>query len=206
MSDRQWIMNHKRDPYVIRAQKEGFRSRASYKLIEIDDKYRLLRKGAVVLDLGAAPGGWSQVAAHRTGDSGLTVAVDLLAMDAIPGVRDIQVDFSQESALTAIADSLEGRELDVVLSDMAPNLSGMRDIDQPRSTYLVELAMDIADHRLRTGGGFVAKCFEGEGIDELRRSLRDRYDKVVNVKPKASRPKSREIYLIALGKRYATSF
>ena len=205
MSDRQWITSHKRDPYVIRAQKEGFRSRASYKLIEIDDKYRLLRKGAAVLDLGAAPGGWSQVAAQRTGDTGLTVAVDLLSMDAIPGVRDIQVDFTEERALTIIADSLDGRELDVVLSDMAPNLSGVRDIDQPRSTYLVELAMDIADQRLRMGGGFVAKCFEGEGIDELRRSLRDRYDKVINMKPKASRPKSREIYLVALGRSSPTS-
>ena len=200
MSDRRWITNHTRDTYVIKAQKDGYRSRASYKLIEIDDKYRLFNAGKVVLDLGAAPGGWSQVALQRSGDSGLIVAVDLLAMDAIAGVVDLKVDFTEPKALSDIAQALDGRPLDVVMSDMAPNLSGVRDIDQPRSTYLVELAIDIADEHLKVGGSFVAKCFEGEGIDRLRMSLKARFEKVINIKPKASRPKSREIYLVGLGK------
>lgn len=201
MSDRQWITNHTRDPYVIKAQQDGFRSRASYKLIEIDDRYRLLQKGATILDLGAAPGGWSQVAALRTGRTGLVIAVDLLSMDAIDGVHIIQADFTEQQALSDIELGLKGRELDVVLSDMAPNLSGVRDIDQPRSIYLVELAIDIADEQLKTGGGFVAKCFEGEGIDALRNSLKARYNKVINIKPKASRPRSREVYIVGLGKK-----
>ena len=204
MSDRRWITNHTRDPYVIKAQKDGYRSRASYKLIEIDDKYRLFHAGTVVLDLGAAPGGWSQVASQRSGDSGLIVAVDLLEMDAIAGVVDLKVDFTEPKALSDIGHALDGRPLDVVMSDMAPNLSGVRDIDQPRSSYLVELAIDIADEHLKVGGSFVAKCFEGEGIDRLRRSLKARFEKVINMKPKASRPKSREIYLTGLGKRAAS--
>ncbi len=198
-SSHEWLREHEDDEFVRRARRDGYRSRASYKLLEIDEKYRLLRPGNLVVDLGAAPGGWSQVAARAVGAGGQVFALDLLAMDAIPHVNFIQGDFTEDEALTALLAALNHRPADLVISDMAPNLSGLKDIDQPRATYLVELAIDLTDQMLKRGGHFVAKCFEGEGIDDVRRLLRDRFERCHNVKPKASRGRSREIYLVGCG-------
>ena len=194
-----WLREHEEDEFVKRARKEGYRSRASYKLLEIDDKFQLLRPGLSVVDLGAAPGGWSQVAMRRMSGRGTVVALDLLAMEAIDGVNFIQGDFTEDEPLERLVAALGDRPADLVISDMAPNLSGVKDIDQPRAAYLVELAIDLADQVLGPGGAFVAKCFEGEGIDEIRRALRDRFERCHNFKPKASRGRSREIYLVACG-------
>lgn len=212
-----WIQQHLDDPYVKKAQIDGYRSRASYKLLEIDDKYNLIKPGMTIVDLGAAPGGWSQVARERMGESGKITALDLLPMDPIEDVRFIQGDFEDIEVLEMLSQaldpgspvpgsiatgsiatrSLEGsRPLDLVISDMAPNLSGMKAVDQPKAVYLTELALEFADNLLKEGGSLVTKCFEGEGIDAVRKAFRDKFEKVINFKPKASRDKSREIYLI----------
>jgi 23S rRNA (uridine2552-2'-O)-methyltransferase len=198
-SSGRWLREHFDDEYVKKAQKEGYRSRAVYKLLEIQDKDRVLRRGMTVVDLGAAPGGWSQLAAELVGDQGRVIALDILPMDALAGVTFIQGDFREDEPLQQLMQTLEGRPVDLVMSDMAPNISGTRSVDQPRGIYLVELAMDFAHQVLRPGGDLLIKVFQGEGFDETLKSLRAAFDKVVVRKPKASRPRSREVYLLGRG-------
>jgi len=203
-SSRRWIDAHEKDEYVLRARREGYRSRACYKLLELDERYGLLRPGLAVVDLGAAPGGWSQVARQKVGASGFVVGLDLLDMEPLEGVEFIQGDFTEDGSLQLLMEKLDGRPVDLVISDMAPNLSGTRDIDQPRATYLVELAIDFAQSVLRPGGMFLAKCFEGEGVDDLRALIRRDFRQLNNLKPKATRNKSREIYLLGRGYKGAS--
>jgi 23S rRNA (uridine2552-2'-O)-methyltransferase len=195
-SSHQWLKNHEDDEYVKRARAEGYRSRASYKLLEIDARFNLLKPGATVIDLGAAPGGWCQVVIEKIGSQGTLIGIDLLEMEPIPGVTFIHGDFTEAEPFEQLLASLDGRPVDLVFSDMAPNLSGVKTIDQPRAAHLVELSIDFADQVLRPGGGLVCKCFEGDGIQEIRQQYRARYGAVVNFKPKASRDKSRELYLV----------
>jgi len=198
-SSKAWLKEHRDDPYVQRAQREGYRSRACYKLLEIQERDRLFREGLTVLDLGSAPGGWSQVAAELVGDRGRVVASDILPMDSLAGVEFIQGDFTEDAVFERILAAVDGTQVDLVLSDMAPNMSGMTAVDQPRSMYLVELALDLARRVLRPGGAFVAKVFQGEGFDALVKESRASFDRVVTRKPGASRPRSREVYLVATG-------
>lgn len=186
---------------MIRAQQEGYRSRAAYKLLEIDKKDRLLKPGMNVVDLGAAPGGWSQIAANRVGKSGSVVALDILEMDPIPDVSIIHGDFREDEVLNQLLDIVPQGEVDLVLSDMAPNSSGVKAVDQPRSIYLVELALDLTQQILKPDGRLVVKVFQGEGFEPLMRQFRSLFTKVVSRKPDASRPRSREIYLVASGLR-----
>ena len=197
-SSRAWLKEHHDDPFVQRAQREGYRSRAVYKLEEIDRKYRLIRPGMTVVDLGAAPGGWSQYVAKVLAGKGRIIALDILEMDPLPGVEFIQGDFTEDEPLDLLVNSLGGEQVDLVLSDMAPNLSGMSDIDQPKSVYLIELALEFSDTVLKQGGSLVAKCFEGAGIEGLRSEFRQRFKRVSNFKPDASRGRSREIYIVGL--------
>ncbi|MES9961289.1 MAG: 23S rRNA (uridine(2552)-2'-O)-methyltransferase RlmE [Sedimenticola sp.] len=196
-SSRRWLDRHVNDEFVKRAQKDGYRSRAVYKLLEIQEKDRILKPGQVVVDLGAAPGGWSQVAEKIVGDKGRVVALDILPMDSIAGVDFIQGDFREEEPLQQLRDLLDGQAVDLVISDMAPNVSGMNAVDQPRAMYLCELALEFAREVLKPGGGLVVKVFQGEGFDEYIREMRSSFRKVVTRKPKASRPRSREVYLVA---------
>lgn len=196
-SSSRWLKEHFDDEYVLRAQREGWRSRAVYKLEELDQKYRLLKPGMTVVDLGAAPGGWSQYAAKVLGAKGQVYALDILPMDTLPGVAFIEGDFREENVLEQLKESLGDRVIDLVMSDMAPNISGMDAVDQPRAMYLVELAVDFAREMLRPGGAFVCKVFQGEGFDALVQALRKDFGRVVVRKPKASRPRSREVYLVA---------
>lgn len=198
-SSHRWLQEHNRDHYVKRSQQEGYRSRASYKLIELDQKDRLFRPGMTVVDLGAAPGGWSQVAASSVGDKGRVLASDILPMDSIADVEFICGDFTEESVLNEILDTLGGDLADLVISDMAPNMSGMRAVDQPKAMYLVELALDLAQQILKPGGVFVAKVFHGEGFDEYVRQVKSGFERVVTRKPDASRSRSREVYIVAKG-------
>jgi 23S rRNA (uridine2552-2'-O)-methyltransferase len=191
------MQRHVNDEYVKRSKRDGYRSRAAYKLLELQEKDLFLKRGQVVVDLGAAPGGWSQVAADIVGESGSVVAFDLLDMDPIPNVGFIQGDFREDSALTALESVLEGRPVDLVISDMAPNITGMAAVDQPRAMHLCELALDFCRESLRPGGGFVCKVFHGQGFDAWIRDVRASFGKVVTRKPKASRAKSREVYLVA---------
>lgn len=200
-SSKAWLKEHREDPYVQQAQREGYRSRACYKLLELQQRDRLFRPGMTVLDLGSAPGGWSQVAARLVGHSGRVVASDILPMDSIAGVEFIQGDFTEEAVFRQILAAVSGLPVDLVMSDMAPNMSGMNAVDQPRSIYLVELALDLARQVLAPGGVFVSKVFQGEGFDAVFRDLRDSFDKVLTRKPRASRPRSREVYLVARGYR-----
>ncbi len=192
-----WMQRHVNDEYVRRAQREGYRSRASYKLLEIDRRDHLLRSGMTVVDLGAAPGGWSQVAREKVGAKGRVVALDILAMAPLDGVEFLQGDFTSEAVLRRFEVLLGETPVDLVISDIAPNISGLNAVDQPRSMYLCELALDFAVDHLRPGGAFVAKVFQGEGFDDYVRALRQAFGRVVTRKPKASRPKSREVYLVA---------
>lgn len=194
-----WMKEHFDDPYVKQSWQDGYRSRASYKLLAMDDKDRLFRPGMTVIDLGAAPGGWSQVAAERVGDKGVVIASDILEMDALAGVDFIQGDFTEEQVLNAILDRLQNRSVDLVMSDMAPNMSGMAAIDQPQAMYLVELALELARETLSPGGRFLAKVFQGEGFDDYLKALRNDFQRVVTRKPEASRARSREVYLLAEG-------
>ena len=194
-----WLDNHVSDEYVQRARRDGYRSRACYKLMEIDDKHQILRSGITVVDLGAAPGSWSQLAAKRIGPAGSIIAIDILDMVPMPGVKLIKGDFAADSTLENLMRHLSGEEVDLVISDMAPNLSGMREIDQPRAMYLAELALESASRMLRPGGALLVKCFEGEGITQFRQVLSRAFKQLFNMKPKASRPKSREIYMLARG-------
>ncbi len=196
-SSKRWMQRHVNDEYVQRAQREGYRSRAAYKLLELQEKDRLIKSGQVVVYLGAAPGGWSQVAGELVGRSGKLFAMDILAMDPLPNVDFLQGDFREQAVLDALLDRLDGRPIDLVISDMAPNVTGSAAVDLPRSMYLCELAVDFARQVLRPGGGLVMKVFQGEGFDELFRDVRGSFAKVVTRKPKASRPKSREVYLVA---------
>jgi 23S rRNA (uridine2552-2'-O)-methyltransferase len=200
-SSKAWLKEHRDDPYVQQAQREGYRSRACYKLLELQEKDHLIRPGMTVVDLGSAPGGWSQVAADLVGHKGRVVASDILHMDNLAGVEFIQGDFTEDDVFDLILAAIGGEPVDLVVSDMAPNMSGVTAVDQPRSMYLVELALDMARKVLAPGGSFAAKVFQGEGFDEFFRDTRDSFDKVMTRKPKASRPRSREVYLVARGYR-----
>ena len=200
-SSKAWLKEHRDDPYVQQAQREGYRSRACYKLLELQERDKLIRPGMTVLDLGSAPGGWSQVAVALVGHSGRVIASDILPMDTIAGVDFIQGDFTEEEVFEQLLAALAGTPVDLVISDMAPNMSGLNAVDQPRSIYLVELALDMARRVLAPGGAFVSKVFQGEGFDELYRDTRESFDRVLTRKPKASRPRSREVYVVARGFR-----
>jgi 23S rRNA (uridine2552-2'-O)-methyltransferase len=202
-SIRQWLKELFDDEYVKRAQAEGYRSRASYKLLELDDKDRFFRHGQLVVDLGAAPGGWSQVAAERVGHKGRVVASDILAMDSLAGVEFIQGDFTEQAVLDELLSVLDGAPADVVISDMAPNMSGMVAVDIPKTMDLVELAVDMARQVLRPGGVFVSKVFQGEGFDDLLQDLKRDFRTVISRKPGASRARSREVYQVCGGFRGA---
>ncbi|MCQ3828468.1 23S rRNA (uridine(2552)-2'-O)-methyltransferase RlmE [Microbulbifer elongatus] len=198
-SSHRWLREHFNDHYVKQSQKDGYRSRASYKLQELQEKDRLIKPGMTVVDLGAAPGGWSQVAVELVGHKGRVLASDILPMDALAGVDFVQGDFTEQEVFDELLEKLGEERADLVISDMAPNMSGVRAVDQPASMYLVELAVDMARQTLKSGGAFVAKVFQGEGFDELIRDLRSQYQSVVTRKPGASRPRSREVYVVARG-------
>lgn len=198
-SSKGWLREHFTDEYVKRAQKEGYRSRAIYKLREIDERDGLLKPGMTVVDLGAAPGGWAQYARERIGPSGRVVAVDLLPMDPLPDVDFIQGDFTEPGVLESVLTVLAGRPVDLVISDMAPNISGIAVSDQAKAVYLGELALDFARQTLRRGGGLVLKTFQGQGFTELLREMRTSFEQVVTRKPAASRARSSEIYLLGKG-------
>lgn len=200
-SSQRWLDRQRHDPYVRQARSQGYRSRAAFKLLEIDARDRILRPGARVLDLGAAPGGWSQVLSERLGKRGHIIALDVLPMEPIPQVTVIQGDFTEDQQLSQLLEVLAGASVDLVLSDMAPNVSGLRAVDQPRSIYLCELTLDLAVKVLQSGGNLVVKAFHGEGFDPLVRDLRRCFDRVVSRKPQASRAQSRETYLVAKGFR-----
>ena len=178
-SSKAWLKEHRDDPYVQRAQREGYRSRACYKLLELQDKDQLMRPGMTVLDLGSAPGGWSQVAADLVGARGRVIASDILPMDSLAGVEFIEGDFTEDRVFEQILAAIDGAPVDLVISDMAPNLSGMNAVDQPRSMYLVELALDMARQVLANGGSFATKIFQGEGFDEVFRDARGSFDRVL---------------------------
>jgi len=198
-SSRQWLRRHVNDPYVQRSKKEGYRSRSAYKLTEIDDRDKVLKPGMLVVDLGAAPGGWSQVAAKRVGEKGEVVAIDLLPVEPISNVTVLQADFASEEGLRAVEKCIHGRKADVVLSDMAPNMSGIAVSDQARAMELAELARDFALAHLAPDGALLVKIFQGTGYDEYLMSLRRAFAKVVVRKPDASRGESAEQFLLARG-------
>lgn len=202
-SSARWLKEHFDDPYVKLAQKDGYRSRASYKLLEIQDKDRILRPGLTVVDLGAAPGGWSQVVSRVIGDRGRLIASDILEMDSIADVTFIQGDFTDDGVFARLLEATDNQPVDLVISDMAPNMSGMRSADQPRAMYLCELALDFAQRVLRPGGDFLIKIFQGEGFDTYLKEVRGSFDKVQMRKPLSSRDRSREQYLLARGFRGA---
>ena len=200
-SSGRWLDEHRRDEFVQRAQREGRIARSAYKLIAIDERDKLLRSGSLVVDLGAAPGGWSEYAAEKVGDSGTVVALDILPMHAPPGVEVIEGDFHELSTLEALRDALGGAQADLVLSDMAPNFSGTKTVDQMRAMALAELALDLCHEVLRPQGAFLVKVFHGEGFDDYVRAMRETFTKVVTRKPEASRARSRETYLLGRGLR-----
>ncbi|HYE33855.1 23S rRNA (uridine(2552)-2'-O)-methyltransferase RlmE [Methylocaldum sp.] len=200
-SSRRWLAEHFSDEYVKQAQALGYRSRAVFKLKELDEREHLFKPGMVVLDLGAAPGGWSQYAAERIGKSGRIIALDLLPVEEIPGVTVIQGDFREESVVERLMAELAGRAVDLVLSDMAPNMTGARTVDQSRAMYLAELALDTCRQLLKPGGSFVAKLFQGPDFDDFVRETRRMFGKVSVRKPKASRDRSPEVYLVAKARK-----
>ena len=197
--NRSWIKQHVKDPYVKQSQVDGYRSRASYKLLEIVEKDRLIQSGMTVVDLGSAPGGWSQVAARLVGHTGRVHALDLLPMDSIAGVDFIQGDFTEEDIFDELLKIIENRPVDLVISDMAPNLSGNKAVDQPAVMYLAELAVELAEKVLTSNGVFIAKLFQGQGFDPFVLQVRTLFNGVSIVKPDASRSRSREVYLVAKG-------
>ncbi|MEO9273712.1 23S rRNA (uridine(2552)-2'-O)-methyltransferase RlmE [Marinomonas sp. 5E14-1] len=199
-SSNSWMKEHFDDPYVKKSQQDGYRSRASYKLIEINDKDKLFRPAMRVVDLGAAPGGWSQIAAKLVGDKGTIIASDILEMAPLPGVRFVQGDFTEQEVYEAILAEMGNEKADLVISDMAPNMSGNSSSDQPQAMYLVELALDMAAQVLRPDGNFLVKVFQGEGFEEYLKAMRAQFSSVVTRKPDASRARSREVYL--LGRQY----
>ena len=196
-SSHRWMQRHVNDTFVQRSRREGYRSRAAYKLLEIQEKDRVLRSGQVVVDLGAAPGGWLQVARDVTGPTGRVIGSDLLPIEALEGVTLIQGDFREEAGLQALDRALGGRAVDLVLSDMAPNISGVAAVDQPRAMHLCDLALDFCQSYLCPGGGFVCKVFQGEGFDDWMQAVKARFRRTVTRKPLASRANSREVYLVA---------
>ncbi|MDO4895495.1 RlmE family RNA methyltransferase [Moraxella sp.] len=197
-SSRAWMKEHIDDFYVQKAQKEGYRARAAYKLLEINEKTGLIKKGMTVVDLGSAPGSWSQVAGKLVGDAGTLIASDILPMDTLENVTFIQGDFREEEVFNQIMDEVGGRKVDVVLSDMAPNTSGMSAVDQPRMMYLCELAVDFALKVLPEGGALIMKVFQGEGSQELRANMQKQFSKIKSIKPAASRPRSKEMFWVAI--------
>jgi len=196
-----WLKEHFDDYYVNKAKQDGYRSRAIYKLQEIDEKDKLFSQGMTVIDLGAAPGGWSQWATHKVGDEGRVFALDILPVEPFAGVTFIQGDFQQDEVYQSLVDSLDGREVDLVMSDMAPNMTGNKGVDIPRAMYLVDLSVDLADQVLAKNGNLLIKVFQGEGYDKLLKDLKQKYNKVLTRKPKASRPRSKEIYVLAKEKK-----
>lgn len=200
-SSGRWLSEHFSDEYVKQAQALGYRSRAVFKLKELDERDRLLKPGRVVVDLGAAPGGWSQWAAERIGKKGAIIALDLLPVEELPGVTFIQGDFREEAVLQQLREMLAGRAVDLVLSDMAPNMSGNRAVDQARGMHLAELALETAMEILKPGGDFVTKLFQGPDVDEYVRTVRGLFTKVSVRKPKASRDRSPEVYLVGRGRK-----
>ena len=200
-SSKAWLEEHHSDEYVKKAQREGWRSRAVFKLEEIDRAEHLLRPGMTIVDLGAAPGGWSQYASRVLKDQGRIYALDILPMDALPGVEFLLGDFREDEILAALLGAVGDRGVDLVMSDMAPNMAGVDVIDQPRSMYLVELALDFVLKVLRPGGTFLAKMFQGAGFQEFVRDIRPHFDQVKLKKPLASRARSAEVYLLASGRR-----
>ena len=199
-SSKQWMREHVNDPFVQLAQKEGYRSRAAYKLLEIDAKDHLLKPGTVVVDLGATPGGWSQVAATKVGRSGKVIALDLLPLDPLAGVDFLLGDFREDAVLHQLENLLRGKPVGLVISDMAPNISGVASADQARALHLAELAMEFALQHLKQDGGFLVKVFQGAGFEDFLKLMRSRFVKVVSRKPKASRDRSSELYLLGIGK------
>jgi 23S rRNA (uridine2552-2'-O)-methyltransferase len=198
-SSQNWLREHFNDPFVKQAQKDGYRSRASYKLLEIQEKDRLIRPGMSVIDLGAAPGGWSQVTSRLIGGQGRLIASDILEMDSIPDVTFIHGDFTQDEVLQRILDAVGDSHVDLVISDMAPNMSGTPAVDMPRAMFLCELALDLASRVLKPGGDFLIKIFQGEGFDVYLKDVRSKFDKVQMRKPSSSRDRSREQYLLGKG-------
>jgi len=198
-SSGRWLKAHFADPYVKQAQQQGYRSRAAYKLLEIQQKDHVLKHGMTVLDLGASPGGWSQVASRIIGPTGRIVAVDILPMNPIAHVEFIQGDFTERSVYDTILSLTSDQKVQLVMSDMAPNISGIKAVDQPKSMYLAELAFEMAQNVLQDRGGLLVKIFQGSGFDSYIKMLRDNFEKVVSRKPNASRANSREVYLLARG-------
>ena len=196
-----WLKRHVNDPYVKQAQKDGYRSRASYKLLEVQEKYKLIRPGMSVVDLGAAPGGWSQVTSRLIGGQGRLIASDILEMDSIPDVTFIQGDFTEDKVLAQILEAVGNSQVDLVISDMAPNMSGTPEVDMPKAMFLCELALDLAERILKPGGNFVIKIFQGEGFDVYLKDARKKFDKIQMIKPDSSRGSSREQYMLAWGYR-----
>lgn len=197
-SSRRWLAEHFDDPFVRDAQRLGLRSRSAFKLLELDEKHRLMKPGMTVVDLGCSPGGWCQVARSAVGSGGRVIGLDLLPMEPLPGVEFIAGDFTEAGPLACLERVLEGRRADLVLSDMAPNMSGMTVTDQARAMYLAELALEFTRSHLRAGGSFLVKLFHGEGFDAYVREVRTRFGKTSVRKPDASRARSREVYLLAL--------
>ncbi|MDH4133233.1 MAG: 23S rRNA (uridine(2552)-2'-O)-methyltransferase RlmE [Gammaproteobacteria bacterium] len=200
----QWLAEHFSDEYVKRARKEGFRSRAIYKLKEIDEHDRLIRPGMTLVDLGAAPGAWSQYVRRRLGTTGRVIALDILVMETLPGVELLQGDFTEEATLHALLETLGGQPVDLVISDMAPNMSGVDISDHARVMHLAELALEFSERVLKPGGGFLVKVFQGRGFNEYYKALQARFSRVATRKPKASRARSAELYLLATGFRGTT--
>jgi 23S rRNA (uridine2552-2'-O)-methyltransferase len=200
-SSGKWLAEHFTDEYVKRARKEGYRSRAVYKLKEIDERDRLLKPGLVVVDLGAAPGAWSQYVKERVGKNGRVIALDILPIEPLAGIEILQGDITEDATLEALMEAISGQPVDLVISDMAPNTTGIDSADQARAMYLAELAMDFAGRVLKPGGTFLVKVFQGSGFNELFKSLQQRFQRVATRKPKASRPRSAEQYLLATGYR-----
>jgi len=199
-SSKRWLQEHESDEFVQKARKLGYRSRARFKLEEIDARDHLLKAGLTVVDLGAAPGGWAEYAAQRVGPKGTVIALDILPMEAIPGVISLQADFTELPALDMLASAIgSGNRVDLVISDMAPNISGISVSDQPKSMYLAELALEFATQTLKPGGSFLTKVFQGEGFDSYLKQLRQTFKVVASRKPRASRARSREMYLLAQG-------
>lgn len=199
-SSRAWMREHLDDPFVKQAHKDGYRARAAYKLLEIQEKYKVIKSGMTVVDLGAAPGSWSQIASKLVGDKGLVIASDILPMDALPDVTFLQGDFREQAVFDELLNILDGRQVDVVISDMAPNTSGNRAVDQPRQIYLCELALDFADKVLHKNGQFIVKVFQGDGFDEFRKQMLEHFDVLKTAKPQASRARSKEVFLIGQGR------
>ncbi len=200
-----WMQEHLNDAFVKQAQKDGYRARAAYKLIEIDDKDHLIKPGMVVVDLGSTPGSWSQVAVQRLKGQGKVIALDILPMVGIAGVDFIQGDFREDVVLAELEDKLNGQSIDLVISDMAPNLSGIASVDQANAAYLTELAVDFSLKWLKPNGNFLVKVFIGSGFEEIVQLMRESFEKVVTRKPKASRDRSSEVYLLGLKRKQSFS-